>query len=129
MTMKETDWTKTLEVVVKGLVAVVVGLAAFYVLGWILSFIGGILLGLAGIIVALLRWLVPVAIIVGVVYFAVTRLQQKPIVTASSSTPIPSEPKEVVVETAKVVEVESKIEDKVEKAVEEVAAKTDLGKD
>jgi predicted lipid-binding transport protein (Tim44 family) len=82
--MKETDWRNTLEVIVKGLVAVVVGLAGFYILGWVLSFLGGLLLGLAGIIVALLRWLVPVAIIVGVVYFAVTQLQPKPVVVSSA---------------------------------------------
>ncbi|MFN3266461.1 MAG: hypothetical protein ACK41E_06425 [Deinococcales bacterium] len=75
--MKETDWRNTLEVIVKGLVAVVVGLAALYLLGWVLSFFGGMLLGLAGIILALLRWLVPVALIVGIVYFAVTQLQPK----------------------------------------------------
>jgi predicted lipid-binding transport protein (Tim44 family) len=75
--MKETDWRNTLEVIVKGLVAVVIGLAGLYLLGWVLSFLGGLLLGLAGIIVALLRWLVPVALIVGVVYFAVTQLQPK----------------------------------------------------
>jgi predicted lipid-binding transport protein (Tim44 family) len=80
--MKETDWRNTLEVIVKGLVAVVVALAGLYVLGWILSFLGGLLLGLAGIIVALLRWLVPVALIVGIVYFAVTQLQPKGISAA-----------------------------------------------
>jgi uncharacterized membrane protein len=76
--MKETDWRNTLEVIVKGLVAVVVALAGLYILGWVLSFLGGLLLGLAGIIVALLRWLVPIALIVGFVYFAVTQLQPKP---------------------------------------------------
>jgi hypothetical protein len=85
--MKETDWRKTLEVIVKGLVAVVVGLAGLYILGWVLSLLGGILLGFAGIIVALLRWLVPVAILVGIVYFAVTQLQGKTV--SASSKPVP----------------------------------------
>jgi uncharacterized membrane protein len=83
--MKETDWRNTLEVIVKGLVAVVVALAGLWILGWVLSFLGGILLGLAGIVVALLRWLVPVALIVGIVYFAVTQLQPKRIETAKSA--------------------------------------------
>jgi hypothetical protein len=86
--MKETDWRKTLEVIVKGLVAVVVGLAGLYILGWVLSLLGGILLGLAGIIVALLRWLVPVAILVGIVYFATTQLQRNTV--AASSKPVPN---------------------------------------
>jgi hypothetical protein len=81
--MKETDWRKTLEVIVKGLVAVVVGLAALYVLGWVFSLLGGLLLGFAGIVVALLRWLVPIAIIVGVIYFVVTQLQTKTVVATS----------------------------------------------
>ncbi len=75
--MKETDWRNTLEVIVKGLVAVVVGLAGLYLLGWLLSLLGGLLLGFASIIVALLRWLVPVAILVGIVYFIVTQLQSR----------------------------------------------------
>ena len=86
--MKETDWRKTLEVIVKGLVAVVVGLAGMYILGWVLTLLGGILLGFAGIIVALLRWLVPVAILVGIVYFAVTQLQSKTV--SASSKPVPA---------------------------------------
>ena len=86
--MKETDWRKTLEVIVKGLVAVVVGLAGLYILGWVLSLLGGILLGFAGIIVALLRWLVPVAILVGVVYFAVTQLQSRTVSASSKPAPV-----------------------------------------
>ena len=86
--MKETDWRKTLEIIVKGLVAVVVGLAGLYILGWVLTLLGGILLGFAGIIVALLRWLVPVAILVGIVYFAVTQLQSKTV--SASSKPVPA---------------------------------------
>jgi hypothetical protein len=81
--MKETDWRKTLEVIVKGLVAVVVGLAGLYLLGWVLSLLGGLLLGFAGIVVALLRWLVPIAIIVGIVYFVVTLFQGKTVVSTS----------------------------------------------
>ncbi len=76
--MKETDWRNTLEVAVKGLVIVIAALAGLYVLGWVFQFLGAVLLGVASIIVALLRWLVPVAIIAGVVYFVVTRISPKP---------------------------------------------------
>lgn len=98
----------------KGLVAVVLGLAGLYLLGWVLSFLGGLLLGLAGVIVALLRWFVPVAIIVGIVYFVVTQLQGK---TVSAS----SKPKTggVVDVAAKEVEV-AKVETPLEATVTEL---------
>jgi hypothetical protein len=85
--MKETDWRNTLEVAVKGLIVVVAALAGLYVLGWVFQFLGAVLLGVAGIIVALLRWLVPVAIIAGVVYFIVTRVSPKPAVYSTNSSP------------------------------------------
>jgi hypothetical protein len=85
--MKETDWRNTLEVAVKGLIVVVAALAGLYVLGWVFQFLGAVLLGVASIIVALLRWLVPVAIIAGVVYFIVTRVSPKPPVYSTNSGP------------------------------------------
>jgi hypothetical protein len=75
--MKETDWRKTLEVVVKGLVGAVLVLAGLWLLGWLLTFIGGLLLGLAGVVGALLRFLIPVAAIAGIVYFVVAQLRPK----------------------------------------------------
>jgi membrane-bound ClpP family serine protease len=85
--MKETDWRNTLEVAVKGLIIVVAALAGLYVLGWVFQFLGAVLLGVASIIVALLRWLVPVAIIAGVVYFIVTRISPRPPVYSSPASP------------------------------------------
>ncbi len=79
--MQQTDWQKTLEVVVKGFVAAIVALAGLWVLGWLFSFLGSILIGLAGIVVALLKFLVPVAVIAAIVYFFVSQLQ------SSASTP------------------------------------------
>jgi hypothetical protein len=73
--MQQTDWQKTLEVVVKGFVGAIVALAGLWVLGWLFTFIGSILIGLAGIVVALLKFLVPVAVIAAIVYFFVSQLQ------------------------------------------------------
>jgi hypothetical protein len=73
--MQQTDWQKTLEVVVKGFVGAVVALAGLWVLGWLFTFIGSVLIGLAGIVVALLKFLVPVAVIAAIVYFLVSQLQ------------------------------------------------------
>jgi uncharacterized protein (DUF58 family) len=132
--MKETDWRKTLEVIVKGLVAVVVGLAGLYLLGWVLSLLGGLLLGFAGIVVALLRWLVPIAIIVGVVYFVVTQLQGKTAIATSPAVrpevaPVKldaeSEPKPIVLEAeavTKAVELEVKPADVIPESPSEPAA-------
>jgi predicted lipid-binding transport protein (Tim44 family) len=73
--MQQTDWQKTLEVVVKGFVGAIVALAGLWVLGWLFTFLGSILIGLAGIVVALLKFLVPVAVIAAIIYFFVSQLQ------------------------------------------------------
>jgi apolipoprotein N-acyltransferase len=73
--MQQTDWQKTLEVVVKGFVGAIVALAGLWVLGWLFTFVGSILIGLAGIVVALLKFLVPVAVIAAIIYFVVSQLQ------------------------------------------------------
>jgi hypothetical protein len=86
--MQQTDWQKTLEVVVKGFVGAIVALAGLWVLGWLFTFIGSILIGLAGIVVALLKFLVPVAVIAAIVYFFVSQLQ-----SSKPSDPIRVEPK------------------------------------
>jgi membrane-bound ClpP family serine protease len=75
--MRETDWRKTLEVVVKGLVGAVLALAGLWLLGWLLTALGALLLGIAGIIGALLRFLIPVAAIAGIVYFVVAQIRPK----------------------------------------------------
>jgi hypothetical protein len=84
--MRETDWQKTLEVVVKGLVGAVLVLAGLWLLGWLFTALGALLLGIAGLIGGLLRFLIPVAIIAGIVYFVVAQLRPKaPLYSTSSS--------------------------------------------
>ena len=73
--MQQTNWQKTLEVVVKGFVGAIVALAGLWVLGWVFTFIGSILIGLAGIVVALMKFLVPVAVIAAIVYFVVSQMR------------------------------------------------------
>jgi predicted lipid-binding transport protein (Tim44 family) len=90
--MQQTDWQKTLEVVVKGFVGAIVALAGLWVLGWLFTFIGSILIGLAGIVVALLKFLVPVAVIAAIIYFFVSQLQSS---TSSSSVQARVEPKPI----------------------------------
>jgi uncharacterized membrane protein YjjP (DUF1212 family) len=90
--MQQTDWQKTLEVVVKGFVGAIVALAGLWVLGWLFTFIGSILIGLAGIVVALLKFLVPVAVIAAIIYFFVSQLQSS---TSSASVQARVEPKPI----------------------------------
>jgi predicted lipid-binding transport protein (Tim44 family) len=91
--MQQTDWQKTLEVVVKGFVAAIVALAGLWVLGWLFTFIGSVLIGLAGIVVALLKFLVPVAVIAAIVYFFVSQTQSN---TNAKSYQARAEPKPIV---------------------------------
>jgi hypothetical protein len=71
------DINKTLELVVKVLVAAIAGILGLFVLGWIMRGLGGLMLGLGGLLVALLKFIVPVAVIAGIVYFAVSQLRPK----------------------------------------------------
>jgi hypothetical protein len=90
--MRETDWRKTLEVVVKGLVGAVLALAGLWLLGWLLTALGALLLGIAGIIGALLRFLIPVAAIAGIVYFVVAQIRPKEPLYTSPAYPDTFEP-------------------------------------
>jgi hypothetical protein len=106
--MKETDWRKTLEVVVKGLVGAVLALAGLWLLGWLFTFVGSVLLGLAGIIGALLRFLIPVAAIAGIVYFVFAQIRPKdPIYSTDSSRREPPEPSSVTPPVQEVATVSS----------------------
>lgn len=76
------------ELVVFGLIALLVGTGLLWLLGWVLSLGGIVLKGLAGLLWMLLRFVVPVAIAGGLVYFLVKAAQdrQKPTpVTAGGS--------------------------------------------
>jgi predicted lipid-binding transport protein (Tim44 family) len=78
------DINKSLELVVKVLVAAIGGILGLFVLGWIMRGLGGLFLGVAGLLVALLKFIVPVAVIAGIVYFAVSQLRPKTTESRSS---------------------------------------------
>ena len=75
------------ELVVFGLIALLVGTGLLWVLGWVLSLGGIVLKGLAGLLWMLLRFIVPVAIAGGLVYFLVKAAQdrQKPAAAGAGS--------------------------------------------
>ena len=66
---------EVVELVVFGLVALLIGTGLLWVVGWLLSLGGLLLKAIAGLLWLLLRFVVPVAIVAGLVYFLVKALQ------------------------------------------------------
>lgn len=73
------------ELVVFGLIALLVGTGLLWLLGWVLSLGGIVLKGLAGLLWMLLRFVVPVAIAGGLVYFLVKAAQDRQKPSASTT--------------------------------------------
>ena len=76
---------EVVELVVFGLVALLVGTALVWVLGWVLSLGGALFKALAGLLWLLLRFIVPIAIVAGLVYFLVKALQGRGAETAGAT--------------------------------------------
>lgn len=68
---------EVVELVVFALVAVIIGTGAVWLSGWILGLVGTVLTWLAGLVWALLRFLVPVALVAGAVYLLVRYLNDR----------------------------------------------------
>jgi len=68
---------EVVELVVFGLVALLIGTGLLWLVGWILSLGGLLLKAIAGLLWLLLRFVVPVAIVAGLVYFIVKALQDR----------------------------------------------------
>jgi uncharacterized membrane protein len=66
------------ELVVFGLIALLLATGLLWVVGWVFGVIGTVFVWLAGLIWALLRFIVPVAIVAAIVYFVVRLVQQGP---------------------------------------------------
>jgi hypothetical protein len=64
------------ELVVFGLIALLVGTGLLWLLGWLFGLAGAVLTWVAGLVWALLRFIVPVAIVAALVYFVVRAVQQ-----------------------------------------------------
>ncbi len=73
--MRQTDWQQNLELVVKVLLGVLGVIAGSWAIGWVLRLIGTVLIGLAVFLVAILKFLVPVAVLAALVYFGVRALR------------------------------------------------------
>lgn len=64
------------ELVVFGLIALLVGTGVLWLLGWIIGLVGSLFMWIAGILWLLLRWIIPVVVIIAAVY-ALFRLLQR----------------------------------------------------
>ncbi|MGL4610813.1 MAG: hypothetical protein ACRCYY_14225 [Trueperaceae bacterium] len=103
---------EVIELVVFGLIALLIGTGLLWLVGWLLGIVSVVFIAIAGWIWQLLRFIIPVALVAGVVFFLyrVITKRNKPVsvtspivtpVTTTSTTPIPSndvttEEKEVI---------------------------------
>jgi hypothetical protein len=85
---------EVVELVVFGLIALLIGTGVLWLGGWVLGWVGLLLKFLAGLIWWLLRFIVPVAIVAGLIYFLVRVLQgdrsSRPATPAPASAPGPT---------------------------------------
>jgi len=81
------SFQEILELVAFGLIALVVGTALLWIGGWLLGLLGLLLQGLAGLLWLVLRWILPVAILLGAIY-AIVRLFQEQSRKSSSAEPV-----------------------------------------
>ena len=81
------SFQEILELIAFGLIALVVGTALLWVGGWLLGLVGLLLQGLAGLLWLVLRWILPVAILLGAIY-AIVRLFQEQSRKSSSAEPV-----------------------------------------
>ncbi len=78
---------EVVELVVFGLVALLVGTGLLWLIGWLLSLGGLLLKAVAGLLWLLLRFVVPVALVAGLVYFLVKALQGRSDAAPVAATP------------------------------------------
>ncbi len=65
------------ELVVFGLIAVLVGTGVLWLVGWLIGLVGTLFMWLAGILWLVLRYIIPVFVILGAIYFLFRLLQNR----------------------------------------------------
>jgi hypothetical protein len=60
---------EVIELVVFGLIALLIGTGILWLLGWLLGFVSIVFTFIAGLIWTLLRFIIPIAIVAGVLFF------------------------------------------------------------
>ena len=82
------------ELVVFGLIAVLVGTGVLWLVGWIIGLVGTLFMWLAGLLWLVLRYIIPVFVILGAIYFLFRLLQNRNRTGASpASEPLVSGPR------------------------------------
>jgi hypothetical protein len=79
---------EVVELVVFGLIALIIGTGILWLLGWLLGIVGIVFKFVAGLIWVLLRFIIPVAIVAGVIYFIVRVIMnqgKKPVIASPPS--------------------------------------------
>jgi uncharacterized membrane protein len=64
------------ELVVFGMIAVLLATGVLWLVGWLLGLVGAALIWLTGLVWAVLQFIVPVAVVAGIVYLVVRLVQQ-----------------------------------------------------
>lgn len=95
---------EVIELIIFGLIALVIGTGLLWIMGWLLGVLGILFKFIAGIIWVLLRYILPVAIVAGVIFFVVrflaNRNKQEAVVASSPETaPAPVTPEVKTVDT------------------------------
>ena len=83
---------EVLELVVIGLVALVVGMLVLWGAGWVFTFLGWLLRLVGGFIWLLLRFIIPIAIVAGIVYLIVRLVTNQSKKASAAHTPTVSGP-------------------------------------
>lgn len=65
------------ELVVFGLIAVLVGTGVLWLVGWLIGLVGSLFMWLAGLLWLVLRYIVPVFVILGAIYYLFRLLQNR----------------------------------------------------
>jgi predicted lipid-binding transport protein (Tim44 family) len=86
---------EVVELVVFGLIALLIGTGLLWLVGWLLGMVSVVFIAVAGWIWQLLRFIIPVALVAGVIFFiyrVVTNRSKPAVQTASAPTPPVTEP-------------------------------------
>lgn len=81
-----------IELTVFGLIALLVGVGALWLVGGLLGLVSTLLIWLSGLIWSLLKFIIPIAIIAGAVYFLVRLAQQPKPAAPAHATPVSAPP-------------------------------------
>ena len=114
------SFQEIIELVIFGLIALLVGTGVLWLAGWLMGILGVVFKFIAGIIWLLLRFIIPIALVVGVIFFLV-RLVMNP---RKKETPVAAQPEpeaKAIADDVDIPKVEEPLPEVEEIVAEEVA--------